>query len=128
MDMTFVDRLIVDGQSELMNLPRFYDSVLMTNRDRSEHIIRIPTYDIFLRYREHFQEAVILYQLPRSMIYKPKLVSSELYGTTEMWLSLLRLNAMRNVAEFNRPMIMVYDPSIIRELIELFFKREGKIT
>ena len=62
------------------------------------------------------------------MFYKPKMVSMELYGTTELWLSLLRVNEMTNITEFHQPLIKVYNPDQVKELITIFFKREGKNT
>jgi len=125
---TFVQPLIDEGQSAIMSLPNFYDTVLMVDTKDPNHVIRIPVDDVFLKYRPQFEEAISLYAVPRSMFYKPKTVSMDLYGTTEMWLALMRLNGIRNVAEFNRPMIKVYEPATIEELITIFFKREGKIT
>lgn len=127
-DVTFVDKYIVDGKSSLISLSKFYDTILITNRDNPDHIFRVPLHDTFLKYREHFQDMIVLYQLPANHFYQPKRLSEELYGTTEMWLSILRLNGMRNISEFNQPMVMIYDPERIREFINIFFKREGKIS
>ena len=127
-DITFTDKYIVDGQGATMGLHKFYDTILMTNENNKNHVVRIPLYDIFLKYRDHFQESIQLYQMPRSLFYKPKSLSLELYGTTEMWLALLRLNSMRNITEFKKQVIKIYNPDVITELIDIFFKREGKIT
>lgn len=126
-DITYTDQYINEGQSAPTGLHKFYDTILMTNEENKDHIFRIPLYDTFLKYRQHFQEAVVIYQMPRSQFYQPKTVSLELYGTTEMWLALLRLNSMRNISEFKKQIIKVYDASAVQELIEIFFAREGKI-
>ena len=126
-DVTYVDKFIQEGQKALLSFPRFYDTVLMMDVNDPDHIIRMPLYDVFLRYREHFREAVRLYQMPNSYHYKPKLLSEEIYGTTEMWLPILRLNCMRTIAEFNQSIVKIYEPDIIKELLQIFFKREGKM-
>jgi len=127
-DVTYIDRYISDGKAALISLSKFYDTILIVDNNKPEHIFRIPLQDTFLKYREHLANDISMYELPNSFLYKPKLLSIELYGTTEMWLSILRLNNMRNVAEFNRPIVKVYTPASIRDLIQLFFKREGKIS
>jgi hypothetical protein len=93
-----------------------------------DHVTRIPISDFFIKYRNQLVDSVQYYNLPESYFYKPKSVSLELYDTTELWLSLLRLNAMRNSTEFHLPIIQVYNPTDIKEFINIFFKREGKIT
>ena len=60
------------------------------------------------------------------MFYKPKMLSYELYGTTELWLAILRANNMKNISEFHYPIIKVYQPDRLKELIKVFFKREDK--
>lgn len=127
-DITYAEQFVIDGKQALISLRKFYDTVLVTNEDRRDHVIRIPIGDLFLNYREQLADSVILYQLPTSHLYQPKRLSEELYGTTEMWISLMRLNGMRNVTEFNRRLIKVYDPNTVRELIDLFLKREGKLS
>lgn len=126
-DITYIDQYISDGKKSLISLSKFYDTILVTNDDNRNHVFRIPIDDLFLKYRQHFADTVIYHQVPEVMFYKPKMVSMELYGTTEMWISLLRLNGMRNVTEFTRPVIKIYNPGEIRELINIFFKREGKM-
>lgn len=127
-NVTYADQYVIDGKQAIISLRKFYDTVLITNRDRSDHVFRIPVGDLFLNYRDQLANSVVLYQLPENHLRQPKRLSEELYGTTEMWLSLLRLNGMRNVTEFNRRLIKVYDPDTVRELIDLFLKREGKLS
>lgn len=126
-DITNIDLYIRDGQAALINLKKIYDTILVTNKDKQNSIFRIPYNDIFLKYRKEFEDAVVYYTLPKLYIYKPKLLSLELYGTTELWLALLRLNNMRNITEFTSDIIKIYQPDRIQELLEIFFKREGKI-
>ena len=127
-DVTFVDKYIRDGQSAPFSLKKFYDTILVTREDNRSDIYRIPLYDIFIRYREQFDDCVQLYSITEKYFYKPKTLSLELYDTTEMWLALLRLNCMRNISEFTENIIKVYNPVDIKELIEIFLKREKKIS
>jgi hypothetical protein len=101
---------------------------MAANSNEITNLYRVPLYDTFLRYREQFEPTVMEYDLPQKYFYKPKLVSYEIYQTTEMWIALLRLNKMRNVTEFRKPKIKIYDPDSVTDLIQLFFKREGKIS
>ena len=42
--------------------------------------------------------------------FKPKKLSYDLYGTTELWDALLELNQMYSIIEFDREKYKVFDP------------------
>ena len=126
--VTYVDTKIQESRNEILNLNNFYDTILIQNIDRPNHIFRAPIADFFLRYRQELSECIIDYFVPLESYYKPKTISLEVYDTTEMWLSILRLNNMRNITEFNQPLIQVYNPHDVKQLINIFFKREGVIV
>ena len=127
-DITYIDQYIVDGNKQVISLKNLYDTLLVGDIDNDEYIFRIPISDFFVKYRDQLSEYIECYTLPESMFYKPKMVSKMLYGTTELWLSLLRVNGMRNISEFSLPIIKVYNPDALKNLINIFFKREKKIT
>lgn len=124
----YIDNFIREGQSATLSLKNFYDTMLVSDIDNKDHIIRIPIGDFFLKYKDQLEGIEQYYHLPDKYFYKPKTLSLELYDTTEMWLSLLRVNGMRNITEFSQSIIKVYNPAEIKEFINIFFKREGKIT
>ena len=125
---TRIDQYILDGHNSVLSLRNFYDTILVTDDDSRDHISRIPIGDFFLNYRNELKDIVQAYTLSDMHFYRPKSLSLELYGTTEMWLSLMRINEFRSIIEFDLPVIKIYNPTAVRELISIFFKREGKIT
>jgi len=122
---TFTDRYISDGNTAILSLKNFYDTILVTDVDDREYIYRIPIADFFTKYRHQLEDTIEYYSVSETSFYKPKTVSLHIYDTTEMWLALLRLNNMRNITEFCEPIIMVYNPISVKNLINIFFKREG---
>lgn len=122
---TYINQYIQDGENASLSLANFMDSILISTQDK-RHIFRIPFNDFFIEHMSEFNSAIQIYSIPETMFYKPKLLSMELYGTTELWIALLRLNGMKNITEFHKPVIMVWEPSTLKELIDVFFKREGK--
>lgn len=122
---TYINRYIQEGENASLSIGNFTESVLLSNADKT-HIIRVPFDDFFIKHMDEFNVAIQLYQIPDTMFYKPKLLSLELYGTTELWSGILRLNKMKNITEFHKPVIMVWEPATLKELIDVFFKREGK--
>lgn len=127
-NITYMSQYIDDSNSQVISLNNLYETLLIGDKSDPDHIFRIPISDFFLKYKDQLSEYITYYVLPESQFYKPKSVSLELYGTTELWLSLLRVNGMRNTSEFSLPTIKVYDPDALKGLINIFFKRERKIT
>lgn len=127
-DITYIDQYIDEGKKAVMSLSNFYDTILVGDANNDEHIFKIAINDFFLKYRDQLEDSIQYYSVPESMFYKPKMLSLELYGTTELWLSLLRVNNMKSICEFHVPIIKVYNPGDLRELINIFFKRDNIIT
>lgn len=125
-NITYVDKFISDGNNQVLSLNNFYDTILTRDINKEDSIARIPFDDFFIKYREQLKECIQYYSLPESLFYKPKSLSYELYGTTELWLALLRVNEMRNITEFHLPIIRIYNPGQVKDLINIFFKREKK--
>lgn len=125
-NITYVDKFISDGKNQVLSLDNFYDTILTRDINKEDSIARIPFDDFFIKYREQLKTCIQFYSLSESMFYKPKSLSYELYGTTELWLALLRVNEMRNITEFHLPIIRIYNPGQVKDLISIFFKREKK--
>lgn len=127
-DITYIDTYIKDGKKAILSLNNFYETLKIEDINDSNHVFRIPWKDFFLKHRKELDEITQLYTIPETSFYKPKMVSLELYGTTELWLALLRVNNMKNISEFHYSIIKVYNPSSLMEIINIFFKREKIIT
>lgn len=125
--IAYADQLIAEAQKDPMNLANFINSILVGNAD-NDHVYRTTIGDFFLDHWTELAPATELFPLPQEYFYQPKTLSWDLYGTTDLWLALLRVNGMRNVTEFHNPIIRIYNPARLRELIDIFFKREGKTT
>lgn len=125
-NVTYMDQYIADGQKATISMRNIYDTILVGNED-SDHIYRIGMDDFFLKYRRQLDQIVQWYNIRETLYYQPKMLSLQLYGTTELWLSILRLNNMKNITEFHYPIIKVYDPAALNELMQIFFKREKKM-
>ena len=126
-DQTYIDTYISNAQKEILSLKNFYDTILTADIDNVSHIIRIPIADFFSKYKKQLEPAEQYYTMSERFFYQPKSLSLELYGTTELWLALLRVNNMRNITEFHLPLVKIYNPIDVKELINILFKREGKM-
>ena len=124
---TYIDDYIDFGNEEVISLRNFYDTILVGDKNNELHIFRTAISDFFLNHYNELSDIIELYALPERFYYKPKMLAEELYGTTELWLALLRANDMKNITEFHLPIIRVYSPEPLKEMIEVYFKREDKM-
>ena len=85
-----------------------------------DDIIKIPYKSIIAEYMPYFSETVIESEMTPEEIQlykgKPKKLSYDLYGTTELWSALLELNHMLSITEFQVEKLKVFDP---REFLPL---------
>lgn len=125
-DITHIDRFIQDGKNNTISLKNFYDTILVGDAEDDTNIYRIPIDDFFLKYHKELEPSITVMTCDESYFYKPKLFSYQYYGTTELWLALLRVNGIVSTCNFNYPFIRVYEPYRAMEIIKTYFKREGK--
>lgn len=117
-----INDLIAERAKDIYSLKNFYDTIILVEDDS---VSRIPIGDFFSTYKTELAPAIQFFQLNEEYFYQPKSLSEYLYGTTELWLALLRVNNMRNITEFHLPIIKIYNPNALMNLIKIFFKREN---
>lgn len=125
--IAFLEDYIKNGQVDNFSIGKFYETILTSNADTPDHICRIAIDDFFIKHRKELSNIIIFKKVPDEMFYKPKLFSFMIYGTTEMWLSILRVNRMRNVTEFCKSVIAIYEPNQLKQLMNLYFKRDNTL-
>lgn len=125
-NVTFIDDLITDTQRERFSLEYLYDQMIVQNPQRPTHFFKIAINDFFVKHREELRPYITYYRIGDNWFYRPKAISYHIYGTTELWLALLRLNNMASASDFNKPVVKIYDPNGLKQLIDIYFQREGK--
>ena len=125
--ITFVDALINRINKSPYRIDNFHDNIYISDNKELSKVFKIPIEDIFVnKIRNQLMYTVTSYNLSEEEYYKPKLVSEKLYGTTEFWLPLLRLNDMRDLTEFRIPLIRIYSPELFKDLIDILLQKEGR--
>ncbi len=96
---------------------------------RTDSVIKIPFMSLTNKYKDFLEPYKIL--IPLSNIeqytykYQPKKLSEEMYGTTELWYTLLELNNLKSITEFTPTELYMYDPHKIVDLINEILILEG---
>lgn len=99
---------------------------------QSDRTIRIPYSSITNKYKNFLWKVITTYDLTdREQAYykgKPKLLSMDLYDTTEFWNDLLILNHFISVVDFNPKKLRCYDPFRFKKILnEIMIIEEGTL-
>lgn len=90
-----------------------HPAVIMYDKD-SDRRIRFPFSSIVSKYKDFLYNIIIDIELndeeQAMYLYKPKLLSEDLYGTTELWDTILILNNCQSVIDFKPKLISIYNP------------------
>ena len=98
--------------------------------DGPNGIIKIPYKSIMREYRDAFDKIAVAGQFSQAekvkYRYKPKKLSLDLYGTTEIWSALLELNKMYSLVDFNmEKQPKVYSPIDFKRVLNEVMILEG---
>lgn len=124
---TYYGDLISEGKSQELSYRTLHAKATIQTSTKEQ--IQIPYMSLTNKYKDFLSEIVteITLEGPEHRKYKcnPKGLSLYLYGTTEYWYSLLELNNMISIIDFNKNTIKVYDPTQIKSIINEIFILEG---
>jgi hypothetical protein len=89
---------------------------------QNKEAIKIPFSSLINKYKDFLHEIII--EMPmdeddcETFMYKPKMLSEDLYGTTELWDTILILNNTISVSEFKpEGKVKIYDPNRLKKYI-----------
>lgn len=94
---------------------------VMKNKMTGE-VIEIPFSSLLRKYKDFLSTIIVTADLNEELEtkyrYKPKMLSKDLYGTTELWDELLCINGCASVIEFiPKKVVRVYDTNRIKSFI-----------
>jgi hypothetical protein len=93
--------------------------------------INLPFESVVNKYKDILTDIVAIInlddRLARHYLFKPKMLSYDLYGTVELWSELLRLNNWSSISEFKPVRIKIYDPARFKSYLNEILILEEKI-
>lgn len=97
--------------------------------EASGNNIEIPFSSLTNKYREFLKSIIISIELDDAFMlkyrFKPKMISEELYGTTEFWNDILILNNCFRTCDFQPRVLKVYDQKKLKSYINQILILEG---
>lgn len=108
-----------------------HPAVLLHDK-QSDRTIKIPYASITNKYKHFLSQNITNIDLTKDdqekYRFKPKLLSMDLYGTTELWNDLMHLNYVYSVMDFQPVKIRCYNPHTFKKLLnEVMIIEEGTI-
>lgn len=83
--------------------------------------IQFPFSSLINKYKDFLHDIIIEFELsPEEQeiyMFNPKMLSEDLYGTTELWDTLLILNNVTSVTEFKPVKVKIYDHNRFKRYI-----------
>ena len=94
---------------------RIMHPICYLKNEATDETIVIPFSSYTNKYRNYLSSIIVYIPLNHEQQlkyrFKPKLISMELYGTTEFWNDILVLNHCSRVCDFKPKRLYVYDPA-----------------
>ena len=103
-----------------------FKKVLTNSIDENFIILMNPIFDKYYQLmKDYIEEVELTLEEYNKYKYKPKLLSLDLYGTTELYILLMKLNNMTSVIEFDKEKIKVFTKNIIEVLNEIMVQENN---
>lgn len=103
----------------------------LRSRTRPDYPVIIAPYaNILDKYRSNLKSLIVEVDIEEDMArefrFNPKIVSYELYNTTEFWNLILQLNHCKSITEFKpTKKLIVYDPYALKDALNEIMVLEG---
>lgn len=115
--MAFIPATVPDQISDIkereISYRTLHPEAYVFNQENNREI-RIPFSSIINKYRHFLDKIIIKIQLTEeeqvNYECQPKKISEDMYGTTELWDTILILNNAKSVIDFKPRVVKLYDP------------------
>lgn len=105
---------------------------LTVHNNETNQDVEIPFSSLLNKYRDYLSNIIVTIILDdeaqAKYRFKPKLISNELYGTTELWDTILILNSCARVCDFQPVRLKLYDPTELKKYINTILIIEGYLN
>jgi len=68
-------------------------------------------YSILDQYKNFLSRFIKKVICPKELYYHPEILAKEIYGSVDLWYLVMMFNPIPSVAEFNSPVVNVFDPA-----------------
>ena len=111
---------ISEYSMEDLRIDAFYLQQVFWDKNKMTHKVVVNENSIADKYANELEENKHIVELTTKEYYKyrynPKLLSYDIYGTTELWFFILMANELYSISEFDLRKVVLFDTAIITKL------------
>ena len=111
---------ISEYSMEDLRIDAFYLQQVFWDKNKMSHKVVVNENSIADKYANELEENKHIVELTTKEYYKyrynPKLLSYDIYGTTELWFFILMANELYSISEFDLRKVVLFDTAIITKL------------
>ena len=105
---------------EDLRIDAFYLQQVFWDKNKMTHKVVVNENSIADKYANELEENKHIVELTtkeyQKYRYNPKLLSYDIYGTTELWFFILMANELYSISEFDLRKVVLFDTAIITKL------------
>ena len=125
-----ISSLITYSKSLDISHDKIHFKTSLTNSDGDTIVVN--TLSLIDKYIDFLQPSIVDVVLSDSeyskYIYQPKTLCFDMYGTTELWSSVLRINNLTSASEFNIKSLKLFNKKIFDLLNEILILEKTALT
>ena len=119
-NMWTLSEFISEYSIEDLRIDAFYLQQVFWDKNKMTHKVVVNENSIADKYANELEENKHIVELTTKEYYKyrynPKLLSYDIYGTTELWFFILMANELYSISEFDLRKVVLFDTAIITKL------------
>jgi len=124
-----------DSTSGIANINRTLEKseindILLTNISHKANFnddFYLFDYSILDQYKAYLSQFIIKVKCPESLYYHPEIVAKKIYGSVDLWYLVMMFNPIPSAAEFNSPVINIFDPSKIQHINRIINRHQKEL-
>jgi hypothetical protein len=124
-----MDSLITAGKSLDISHANMHSKASYKTKDGVTVVMNYSS--VIDKYYDYLQKIIVDYEMTdeeyMNYRFQPKRMCMELYGTTEIWSSLLRINNMGSASQFTKQTIKAFTEDIIEVINEIMILEEEEM-
>lgn len=124
-----IQELIDSVNDKEVSYRSLHTNIYLKNKDT---IIKIPYKSIINQYRPYFKSTIVEAKLGEQEAtmyrFRPKYLSYNLYGTTELWSALLEINDLISILDFDLETYKLFNPKPFKIILNEILIQEGILT
>ena len=121
-DHTYISKSIEDSRDADFMASNLYFTATIEDKSSGD-VIRVPYLSLTQKYADILSQYVTIARYTEVQFnkyqYKPKLLSQDIYGTTELWFLILEANELHSTSQFNFRTIYLFRTDIVEKMTRI---------